>query len=741
MLNSSEGFFEDFCKSINRPDFVVEIAEFPLKGGCKPSWYPKLTSEHLRRLSTNKTNWSILGSVTKRDFGAGRAGKKDIKSKNYLIFDLDLKDSIGKDALDQMNSQQKKDRIESIFKDKVSAIEQCGLGKLWFAVFSGNGMHLWFRCEGTIPTDDLKLYEHFYLGCQKRLENSLGMKLDDSFQSPAQLIRLPLSYNCKNEPIKTELLHHNTEADSSKELHGIFQETKKTMEEKAQQSTQKPALRVVGSNNDEHKEALRNSLTFEGVLKHKGLSNLYSEGKAQGKEYVIKSPWNDERTPSCYLHLENKVFNDKSSKKKGDIFGFIAELHGLNSRTQFKEVLSIAEDIAGIPSPKIQKVKAQKEESANEVKKTRTDYYKFFEKHLPNICRDILTGQMFFKENNGSWAVAMNALPWLEAEGSEVGLKHAMVGRWLACYGRECLKHRLLVDIPIWDKNDRIKQIATCMILKKGTGLSQEHFEDYLKQWGAKIFEKIEDASVQNESEILLLIGGQGIGKDRLIYSIVGGLGRYYSEGTIGRKENDDYQLAAQSLVINLSEFDQTARTDIGYLKDFITKKEVTFRRPYAREPENFSLHHSLIASSNESDILRDSTGNRRFAPFEIEKIVWQYPEKESLQILAQFKALKGHRVSNDSKKAMDVYIKEKTPPTNEERVLEYFDNIMRSRAPTIGLKSDVAQGIIDEISRNLHINNKGHQIQKILTKNDRSDCGGNARGRRVFLVEHNPKK
>jgi hypothetical protein len=736
MLNSSEGFFDDFCNSINRPDFVVEIAEFPLKGGCKSSWYPELTSEHLRRLSTNKTNWSILGSVTKRDFGAGRAGKKDIKSKNYLIFDLDLKDSIGKDALDQMNSQQKKDKIKSIFENKVFDIEQCGLGKLWFAVFSGNGMHLWFRCRAILPTDDLKLYEHFYLDCQRRLEKSLGMKLDDSFQSPAQLIRLPLSYNCKSAPIKTELLHHNKEADSSKELHSIFRELKSIMEEKAQQSIQKPALRVVGSNNDEHKEALRNSLTFEGVLKHKGLSNLYSEGKAQGKEYVIKSPWNDERTPSCYLHLENKVFNDKSSKKKGDIFVFIADLHNLNSKTDFPKVLRIAEGITGIQSP--QKQNKATNEVAKASKKdeiSRDDYYKLFEQFLPNISREILTNQILFRDNRGEWCQAVNHLGKLRAEASEWGLKTTLVEDWLYTYGYDVLKPRLLINIPEWDGVDRIKQIAACVDIKSDTGLTRDDFEDFVKQWGAKLFERLDDSMIQNE--LLLLVGSQNLGKDYLINSMLNALGWYYSQGSIGRKDNDDYQMAAKSLVINISEFDQTARADIAFLKDFITKASVTMRTPYSRGPSDFILHHSLIASSNETDLLRDTSGNRRFVIFEIEKISHKYPTQDSPQILAQFKAIKGYRVSDASKNAMRQYIEKNTPPTIKEQVIDVFDNLMQSdhykERPF--LLSNEAQFIMNEVGKTVGI--KSHRVLKFLKETDRSDKGGRSGVRRVFLPQN----
>ena len=743
----SEVFLTDFCDTMSRESLVVEIA---VGKYYEASHYKTITPQQIKKLARTRQNVHILGSVTDRFFPEKtRARNPDVPSKNHLVFDLDLKQSI-KD-FEKKPTSEKKLHVIKLFNDCKDDIGSCGLGPLWFALYSGNGLHLWFKSANPIAIEETKRYELFYSDCRVKLESVLNLSLDTAFEkTPSQLIRLPLSQNCKDEKniIQTEILFHNKEADSSKELGAILKE--RVSMEAATKQAQVVHIHtrpMKPFSSDEihkiHKEALRSSLTFDKVLEHKVLPN-YSQGKKRGDWVKILSPWTNEKTPSCSLNVTGKYFIDRSAHKKGSIFDFIAELNNLNIKADYLKVIKIAEEITGIHPPKQEKAKkgAETEGTEKEPKKTSYDYYNFLKEQLPNICRDVLTGQMLFREKGGAWEVAMNALPWLEAKGSEIGLKPPMIGRWLACYGREQLKPRLLIDIPQWDNVDRIKTISKCVHIKKDTGITQEHFEDYVKQWGAKIFEKLENNSVQNESEILLFIGGQGIGKDRLIYSMVGGLGRYYNEGSIGRRENDDYMLASQSLVINLSEFDQTARTDIGYLKDFITKKEVTLRKPYALEPESLTLRHSLIASSNESDLLRDSTGNRRFAPFEIEKIDWNYPIDDSLQILAQFKALKGHRVSKEAKEAMDIYIKEKTPPTVVEQVLDVFDNLMLGDWGKCGGMENVirhheAHGIIAEVARDVRI--APVRVTTILSKHDRSRTG-TGRRREVYLPVNAPR-
>lgn len=377
-------------------------------------------------------------------------------------------------------------------------------------------------------------------------------------------------------------------------------------------------------------------------------------------------------------------------------------------------------------------IQTRLKEAGGDGKKGREQYYDLFETFLPELCSDIITERLVFKSEDGRWLPAYNQLQWLEAEATDVKLFPSMIKRWLADYERERAIKRLLLDLPKWDGIDRIKLITECVHLNPETGLTRVHFYECLCQFGAKVFEKVTVISIQNEC--IIIIGPQGAGKDELLRAFFGSFGPYYAEATIGRNQNDDYQLANRSLVINLSEFDQTAKAEVAYLKDYITKSRVTMRVPYGREPEELLLRHSLVASSNESNILRDSTGNRRFFIFEIDKIDWNYPTDQGDQILAQFKALKGYRISPETKKAMDEYIASKTPMSLDAQVISAFDNVMTSRLSDLDgsyAANNGAHAVIKEVAAVCRVSYQ--KVTSILTNNGRSKKGAGNK-REVFL-------
>ena len=67
-------------------------------------------------------------------------------------------------------------------------------------------------------------------------------------------------------------------------------------------------------------------------------------------------------------------------------------------------------------------------------------------------------------------------------------------------------------------------------------------------------------------------------------------------------------------LLICLDEFNQIpARKQEGFLKNIITLPTVKVKRPYARHVEDLSRLASFIATTNQTDVLADPSGSRRF--------------------------------------------------------------------------------------------------------------------------------
>jgi len=236
----------------------------------------------------------------------------------------------------------------------------------------------------------------------------------------------------------------------------------------------------------------------------------------------------------------------------------------------------------------------------------------------------------------------------------------------------ENTKTEFLCDIPIWDGQDRIDKIAGSM---KVTGFTREQVVEIFKHWGVTIFRRVNDSSVQNRC--IILKGLQGFGKDTLVRSMLKDFKPYYESTTLPGTPKDVLEIVSRLLVIHIEEFDQTKGMDVGFLKSLITQPTSFFRESYGRTPNSKPMRGSFISTANVDDILRDTTGNRRFIVLPVEEIGWDYPQNESLQVIAQWKSFFGaemhFKLSDETEAAIKATVQEFTPSNLDESIVELY--------------------------------------------------------------------
>src|SRR5215471_19190325 len=71
------------------------------------------------------------------------------------------------------------------------------------------------------------------------------------------------------------------------------------------------------------------------------------ELKRRGKEFVGLSPFTDEKTPSFTVNDHRQFWKDFSSGRRGDIFGFLMQMDGI----EFPEAVRRIAQKAGVPLP------------------------------------------------------------------------------------------------------------------------------------------------------------------------------------------------------------------------------------------------------------------------------------------------------------------------------------------------------------------------------------------------------
>ena len=125
---------------------------------------------------------------------------------------------------------------------------------------------------------------------------------------------------------------------------------------------------------------------------------------------------------------------------------------------------------------------------------------------------------------------------------------------------------------------------------------------------------------------VIVFTGKQGIGKTTWMENLVPKeLKNYLFSGTINPNNKDTLLHLAECMLINLDELENLNRTEIGSLKELITKTHIRIRRAYGHNNETLSRCASFAGSVNTAQFLNDTTGSRRFLSFEVNEIKYNH--------------------------------------------------------------------------------------------------------------------
>lgn len=132
---------------------------------------------------------------------------------------------------------------------------------------------------------------------------------------------------------------------------------------------------------------------------------------------------------------------------------------------------------------------------------------------------------------------------------------------------------------------------------------------------------------------VLALEGAQGIGKSTSL-AVLGG--DWHTEITFS-PDNKDFFMALQGhLIVEFSEGETLSRSEVKQLKSVISATKDTFRPPYGREMVDVPRRCVFAMTTNQSEYLKDETGNRRWLPVECVKIDIEWLKENRDQLFAE---------------------------------------------------------------------------------------------------------
>ena len=180
-----------------------------------------------------------------------------------------------------------------------------------------------------------------------------------------------------------------------------------------------------------------------------------------------------------------------------------------------------------------------------------------------------------------------------------------------------------LDHLPPWtpDQGDHIMGLSLTVNVK-GDSDEQILFYQYLKKWLVGMVASWANAKVVN-NVMLILIGEQGTYKTTWFANLLPPQLRdyFYTKTDSPMLTKDDRLVLAQYGLMCWEELDSMLPKELNKMKGTMTMPSINERKAYGRYHETLPHLASFCGTGNNVQFLSDTTGTRRWLPFEVDSI------------------------------------------------------------------------------------------------------------------------
>jgi len=271
-------------------------------------------------------------------------------------------------------------------------------------------------------------------------------------------------------------------------------------------------------------------------------------------------------------------------------------------------------------------------------------------------------------------------------------------------------------NLPTYEeKTDFILELANTITTTK-----QDLWQQCFKKWIVAMVGCVLDDKIINHT-VIVFSGKQGLGKTTWVEKLVPKqLKEYLFSGTINPNNKDTLVQLAECMLINLDELENLNRSEIGSLKEIITKTQIRMRKAYGHNNETMPRRASFAGSVNTAQFLNDSTGSRRFLCFELEGIQYQHEvniDDVFSQALYLFKSGFRHWFDQEEIKNITENNEQyQLRSPEEELLLTWFEPCEKEKANAFLNASQIATKLAEKAKININdgtINKLGKALKK----------------------------
>ncbi len=267
------------------------------------------------------------------------------------------------------------------------------------------------------------------------------------------------------------------------------------------------------------------------------------------------------------------------------------------------------------------------------------------------------------------------------------------------------------------DVTDYIELLADTITTTK-----QDLWRICFKKWFVAVVACVLDEKQVNQT-VIVFSGKQGLGKTTWIEKLMPKqLKEYIFSGTINPSNKDTLIHLAECMLINLDELENLNKTEIGSLKEIITKTHIRMRKAYGHNNENMPRRASFAGSVNTAQFLNDTTGSRRFLCFEVENIEYTHNidiHKVYAQALQLHKSGFRHWFNQEEIKEINANNEQyQLRSPEEELLLTWFEPATKQNANAFMNTTQIAVALAERAKMNI-TDGTVHKLGRALKKHN----------------------
>jgi hypothetical protein len=173
-----------------------------------------------------------------------------------------------------------------------------------------------------------------------------------------------------------------------------------------------------------------------------------------------------------------------------------------------------------------------------------------------------------------------------------------------------------------WDGQDHLNDLFQLFELDPDAEQTPEFCKLLLRRWLIGCVHAAFNRGQEAVQGVLILVGPQGVGKTRFLYTLVP-VSDWATDGvTLNPSQKDDVLRIMRFWLVELGEFGETMKREkLDALKQFFTQKKDVLRKPYARGTFEYPRRTAFIGTVNDHGFLKDNTGDRRYWPIAVKHV------------------------------------------------------------------------------------------------------------------------